>query len=205
MDICIERRIPLVYASSASVYGLGDKGFTESAGTTPLNYYAISKAVVDMYAQQKIEDNPEAKIFGLRYFNVYGAGEEHKQDMASPVYKFLKQARQSGQIDIFEGSDGFLRDFVHVSDIVSMTMAATSFTAPGIYNAGTGISRSFDEVAAIVASLTGASIREVDFPPHLRGKYQTFTQSDNGKINLNGYLRPRLTLEEGIAEVFNGS
>ena len=205
MDICIERGIPLVYASSASVYGLGTNGFIEDVQPTPLNYYAISKTVVDMYAQQKIQDNPEAKIFGLRYFNVYGNGEEHKQDMASPVHKFLNQARHNGQIKVFEGSDSFLRDFVHVSDVVSMTIAASEFAVPGIYNVGTGISRSFQDVASIVAKLTGASIKEVDFPAHLKGKYQAFTQSDNTKINFNGYAQPRLALEEGIAEVFNGS
>jgi ADP-L-glycero-D-manno-heptose 6-epimerase len=205
MDSCIARGIPFVYASSASVYGLGEKGFVENAPLSPLNYYAISKATVDMYAQQKIQDHPDAQIFGLRYFNVYGTGEDHKEDMASPVHKFLKQARLTGEIKIFEGSDSFLRDFVHVRDVVSMTLAAPSFTESGIYNVGTGTSRSFQDVASIIASLAGASIKQIEFPPHLEGKYQSFTQSDNEKIRSNGYVSKRITLEEGIVEVFSGS
>ena len=204
MDICIERAIPFVYASSASIYGLGDVGFAENSIPSPLNYYAISKTAVDMYAQQKIHDHPGAKIYGLRYFNVYGTGEDHKGNMASPVHKFLQQAALTNEIQIFEGSNGFSRDFIHVSDVVSITLAAPNFPAPGIYNVGTGISRSFQDVADIISTLTGAKIREIAFPPHLKGKYQAFTQSDNLRINAAGYPIKRLSLEEGITEVFNG-
>jgi ADP-L-glycero-D-manno-heptose 6-epimerase len=205
MDICIARNIPFVYASSASVYGLGDNGFTEDVPPTPLNYYAISKTAVDMYARQKMQDHPEAQIFGLRYFNVYGRGEARKEDMASPVHKFLKQASLTGEIKVFEGSDKFFRDFIHVSDVVSMTITAPQFSKPGIYNVGTGTSRSFQDVASIISSLTDASVRHVQFPAHLEGKYQSFTQSDNEKISSHGYEDIRMTLEEGISEVFNGS
>ena len=205
MDICIEKGIPFVYASSASIYGLGSGGFAENSIPSPLNYYAISKTAVDMYAQQKIHDHPDAKVYGLRYFNVYGGGEDHKGNMASPVHKFLQQAALTNEIQIFEGSNGFLRDFIHVSDVVSITIAASSFRTSGIYNVGTGRSHSFREVADIISTLTGAKIREIAFPTHLKGKYQAFTQSDNLRINAAGYPIKRLSLEEGIAEVFSGS
>ena len=205
MDVCAEYNIPLVYASSASVYGLGENGFKEDAVMTPLNYYSISKMTIDLYAKQKICDNPTLRLYGLRYFNVYGLGEASKKDQASPVHKFLSQAKTNGEIKIFEGSDNFLRDFIHIDDVVKMTAFATSLSKPGIYNIGTGKSRSFYDIANIVSKLTDAKIAEVPFPRHLKNKYQHFTESDNGKIFSSGYTQDRLSLERGIEQVFHGS
>jgi ADP-L-glycero-D-manno-heptose 6-epimerase len=163
LEACIARDIPFIYASSASVYGLGASGFSEDTPLAPLNYYAISKAYFDTVVSQKIIDNPNAKIVGLRYFNVYGSGEEHKGDMASPIHKFFKQAGEKGEIQIFKGSENYLRDFIHVSDIVRITKNAISL-APGIYNVGTGKARSFYDVANIISNITGAAIKEIPFP-----------------------------------------
>ena len=201
LEKCIEKNIPFVYASSASVYGLGDKGFVETSDLTPLNYYAASKSTLDTIAKQKIKDNPSSKIVGLRYFNVYGVGEAHKGDMASPVHKFLRQANITNVIKVFVGSENFKRDFVHVDDIVKITKAAKDFPS-GIYNAGTGHPRSFMDVAKIVAGLTGAEIKEVAFPDHLVGKYQEYTCSDNTNINSVGYPMERIPLEKGIEIVY---
>jgi ADP-L-glycero-D-manno-heptose 6-epimerase len=203
LDFCIDRQVPFVYASSASVYGLGENGFNEETTPTPLNYYAISKTAFDMYVLQKIKDHPDAHIVGLRYFNVYGKNESHKGNMASPIYKFLQQAKILGEIKIFEGSDHFVRDFVHVDDAVSITLAAKDFKKSGIYNVGTGTPRSFLEVAQIIAKHTGARIIEAPFPIELRGKYQEFTCSDNTKINAVGYNTERISLEAGIQQVMN--
>jgi len=205
LTTCIEMNIPFVYASSASVYGLGKNGFSEDAPMTPINYYAVSKSVFDMYTLQKIQDNPAAHIIGLRYFNVYGRNESHKQDMASPVHKFINQAKSTKKINIFSGSENYIRDFVHVSDAVSITMSALNFNTSGIYNVGTGTKRSFLDVANIVSNLTKATIMEVPFPNHLRGKYQEFTCSDNEKINSIGHPSARISLEDGIQEVYSGS
>jgi ADP-L-glycero-D-manno-heptose 6-epimerase len=199
LEWCVSRNIPFVYASSASVYGLGELGFSEDSATNPLNYYAISKVAFDMFAERKMLDHPTAKITGLRYFNVYGHNEDHKTDMASPVHKFLEQSK-SGKIKVFEGSEKFLRDFVHVSDAASITKTAANFL-PGIYNVGTGTARSFLDVAEIISSLTGAEIEEIPFPSHLIGKYQDFTCSDNDEIN-NFYERNRIYIEEGIKRVY---
>ena len=204
LDICIEREIPFIYSSSASVYGIGIHGFKENAHHSPLNYYSISKASFDMYVLQKIIDNPLSKIIGLRYFNVYGNNEDHKGDMASPVHKFLKQARELGEIKVFEGSETFLRDFIHVDDVVNITLASGRFKNSGIYNVGTGIPRSFMDVASIISKETNSKVIKIPFPEHLLGKYQKFTCSDNAKIDLAGYSSKRISLEQGIKKVMNG-
>jgi ADP-L-glycero-D-manno-heptose 6-epimerase len=205
LDACIDKGIPFIYASSASVYGLGDNGFSENTRLTPLNYYAISKASFDMFAIQKMKDNLDAKIVGLRYFNVYGRREESKGNMASPIHKFIQQAREDRKIKVFKGSDGFLRDFIHVDDVVSITRAAPKFKKSGIYNVGTGAARSFMDVAEIVSSHINISqIQEITFPKHLVGKYQNYTCSDNTKINSIGCPLHCTSLEEGIRRVING-
>ena len=200
LEACIEKNIPFVYASSASVYGLGGSGFSENVRSNPLNYYAISKISFDMFVEKKIIDNPSAKIVGLRYFNVYGHNEDHKEDMASPVHKFLEQSK-SGKIKIFEGSENFLRDFIHVDDVVNITKDSVKFES-GIYNVGTGTPRSFFEVAKIISGLTGSEIEEIPFPKHLVGKYQNFTCSDNTKIDFV-YNTSRISLEKGIRKVYD--
>tara|TARA_R110000824_G_scaffold13496_2_gene58711 strand:+ start:1019 stop:1876 length:858 start_codon:yes stop_codon:yes gene_type:complete len=205
LDACIDKGIPFIYASSASVYGLGNNGFFENTRLTPLNYYAISKASFDMFAIQKMKDNLDAKIVGLRYFNVYGQREESKGSMASPIHKFIQQAREDRKIKVFKGSGGFLRDFIHVDDVVSITKAAPKFKNSGIYNVGTGVARSFMDVAEIVSRHINISqIQETTFPDHLIGKYQNYTRSDNTKINSIGYPLHRTSLEEGIRRVING-
>ena len=197
LEYCIENKINFVYASSASIYGLGENGFKEDCITKPLNYYANSKMCFDFFAQQKIVDNPDAKIIGLRYFNVYGKNENLKETGASPVHKFLKQAKETNRIEIFEGSDKFLRDFVHIDDVIDITKESVNFSS-GIYNVGTGVSRSFEEIADIISRITGAQIKKVPFPEHLIGKYQKYTCSDNSKINSTGYDSKRISLENGI-------
>ena len=201
IERCIELEIPLIYASSASVYGLGSFGFSEGSQATPLNYYAISKSTVDKIVEQKIIDNPSAKIIGLRYFNVYGPGEQEKNNMASPVHKFLQQAKSSGVVKVFKGSENFKRDFIHVQDVAQITKQSINFPS-GIYNVGTGIASSFLDVANKVSNLTGCKVQEVEFPRHLQGKYQKYTCSDNTKIN-NFYNDSRISLELGIEKVYH--
>lgn len=202
LEYCIANNVPIVYASSASVYGLGEHGFREDTRLTPLNYYAISKTSFDQFVAQKIKDNPTAKVYGLRYFNVYGENEEHKQDMASPVHKFFEQSKQNGVIRVFEGSEDFYRDFVYVRDIVDITLAIAKSEKPGIYNVGSGIATSFMEVAQHVSRITNAKITKIPFPNHLAGKYQKYTCSDNSKITAAGISQSRTSIEEGIESVY---
>jgi ADP-L-glycero-D-manno-heptose 6-epimerase len=200
LEACLEKNIPFVYASSASVYGTIVGPHREWQPMKPVNYYAITKTAFDMMVRQKIKDIPTARIVGLRYFNVYGHREDHKGDMASPVHKFIHQAMENKQIQIFEGSDGYHRDFVHIEDVVKMTKAAVDFESD-IYNVGTGIPRSFLDVANIIAKKLDAQVVEIPFPEHLKGKYQRNTQSDNEKITHAGYSTIRISLEEGIEKV----
>jgi ADP-L-glycero-D-manno-heptose 6-epimerase len=201
LEYCIANNVPFVYASSASVYGLGTHGFKEDARLSPLNYYAISKASFDQFVIQKIKDHSDAKIYGLRYFNVYGENEDHKQDMASPVHKFFKQSRENGTIKVFEGSEDFFRDFVYVQDVVDITLAIAKSDKSGIYNAGSGVATSFMEVAENVSKITNAKIIKIPFPAHLRGKYQRFTCSENNKITIAGISRLRTPIQEGVRNV----
>ena len=161
----IKYQIPIKYASSASVYG------NQQAIINPLNYYAISKVITDYWAQDHLD---EFKLVqGFRYFNVYGEGEEHKEDQASPVHKFTKQVKDVGALKLFEGSDKFLRDFVCVDDVVDIVL--NNDKPSGIYDLGTSNPTSFQEVGELVAEKYNGIIKYIPFPEHLKGKYQTYT------------------------------
>lgn len=172
----IEYKIPVKYASSASVYGNQTK---ELKIINPLNYYAISKLQIDYFVQDNIDQF--TSIQGFRYFNVYGSGEDHKEDQASPVSKFTKQVRETGKIKLFEGSENFYRDFVCVDDVVNV--ALNNDAPSGIYDIGTGSPVSFQHVAELVAKKEGGEIELTPFPDHLKGKYQTYTCADTNWIN----------------------
>mgnify|MGYP001026523554 CR=1 FL=1 len=161
----IEFNIPVKYASSASVYG------NTTGNINPLNYYAISKLQVDYWVQDNIDFF--TNIQGFRYFNVYGGGEDHKGDQASPVSKFTKQIKETGKLKLFEGSDKFLRDFICVDDIVDLVL--NNKKGSGIYDLGTSKPVSFEHVAECVANKYNGEVEYIPFPDHLRGKYQDYT------------------------------
>lgn len=161
----IEYQIPVKYASSASVYG------NTNGEINPLNYYAITKLQIDYFVQDNIEKF--SLIQGFRYFNVYGEGEDHKGDQASPFSKFKKQIKETGKLKLFEGSDNFLRDFVCVDDVINVVL--NNKMSSGIYDLGTGTPTSFQTVAELVAKKEGGTIEYIPFPDHLVGKYQTYT------------------------------
>lgn len=165
----IEYNIPIVYASSASVYG---NSFTYSIN--PLNYYAMSKATVDYWMQDNIDKF--TNVIGLRFFNVYGEGEEHKGSQASPIYQFTKQAKETGVIKVFEGSENFFRDFVWVEDCIDCMLTDMP---SGIYDCGSSNYMSFYEVAQIIADKYNSDIQVIPFPDHLKEKYQKYTLSRN--------------------------
>lgn len=164
-EYALRYEIPVKFASSASVYG------NTQGQINPLNYYAITKLQIDYFIQDNLERFPHIQSF--RYFNVYGNGEDHKGDQASPVSKFTKQIKETGKLKLFEGSDKFLRDFICVDDIVDVVL--NNDKPSGIYDLGTGNPISFQEVAELVAKKEGGEIEYVPFPDHLIGKYQTYT------------------------------
>lgn len=168
-DYAIQYQIPVKFASSASVYG------NTNGQINPLNYYAITKLQIDYFIQDNLDKFSSIQSF--RYFNVYGEGEDHKGDQASPISKFTKQVKETGKLKLFEGSDKFLRDFVCVDDIVNIVL--NNEAPSGIYDLGTGNPISFQEVAELVIKKEGGEIEYIPFPEHLQGKYQTYTCADN--------------------------
>ena len=164
-EFAIKYGIPVKYASSASVYGNLQGIFN------PLNYYAISKLQIDYFVLNNVDKFKS--IQGFRYFNVYGWGEDHKGDQSSPVSKFTKQLQDTGSLNLFEGSDKFLRDFIWVGDLVEVVL--NNNRSSGIYDLGTSNPVSFQHVAECVVNKYGGNINYVSFPQHLVGKYQNYT------------------------------
>ena len=176
---CIEHQIPVSYASSASIYG---------NGSGPLNYYAISKLTIDMWVQDHIHDFKS--VHGYRFFNVYGENEDHKGTQASPITQFTKQAKQTGNIKIFDSLGDGERDFIWVGDVCKIMQQENR--PSGIYDCGTCKTIKFSQVAKLIAEKYNASIEVIPFPEHLRGKYQFYTCADtllDNAITIEQYLK----------------
>lgn len=198
LDFCNQNNIDMVYASSAAVYG-DSLSFSESArNENPKNIYAKSKAEFDNYIRS-IEDNLNINVTGLRYFNVYGPHEHHKNNMSSVILKFFNQMKSGSSIKIFKGSETYLRDFIFIEDVIDINIFFYKNRQTNIFNVGTSVPRSFREIAEIFKSIhKNLSIEEIEFPKELKGKYQKFTKADNSKINK---VIPNLKytpLEEGV-------
>lgn len=181
---CLENDVPLIYASSAAVYG-SSRQFAESpANERPLNVYGYSKLLFDQYVRrQRLAANQQ--VAGLRYFNVYGPREQHKASMASVAYHFNQQLLEDHEVRLFEGCDGCddgeqQRDFVYVDDICRLNLWFLEHRGvSGVFNAGTGRAQTFNDVAHAVIDWHGRGrIRYVPFPEHLIGAYQSYTQAD---------------------------
>ena len=196
LKACIKKQIPLIYASSASVYGMGKRGFRESEECeSPMNPYAFSKLMFDRYVRQ-FADKVKSKIIGLRYFNVYGQQESHKGKMASIFYQIYKRMKLGGGPRLFKGTDGYgdgeqKRDFIYVKDVAKINLWCLEHEiSNGIYNCGTGHAHTFNDVGkAMIESmnLQRLKITYCDFPDELRGKYQSFTEADMKKLAAAGY------------------
>jgi len=217
VDYCQEQEIPFLYASSASVYGAGAQFREERACESPLNVYAYSKFLFDQYVRN-LERERSAQIVGFRYFNVYGAREQHKGRGSTVAWHFYNQFRNDGRVRLFEGSGGYAngeqrRDFVHVDDVVRANLHVLDrHNVSGIFNLGTGRAQSFNDVAAAVLNTASGErprsaaewaaagrIEYIPFPAALVGKYQSFTQADLTRLRAAGYDAPFATVEEGVA------
>ena len=204
LEFCEIRNIPFIYASSAAVYGTGTRFAEDPDNEHPINVYAWSKYLFDQYIR-KTRQNAGIRIIGLRYFNVYGPREAHKGSMASVAFHLNKQIQESDAIRLFEGCAGYAdgeqqRDFIHVDDVVAVNLWCMQNTSSsGIYNVGTGKSRSFNEVArAIIKHHGRGEIEYIEFPEHLRNSYQSFTEADLSALRNAGYTRDFMTLEQGM-------
>ena len=202
-----ERRVPLVYASSASVYGAGRDFRVSEDCERPINIYAFSKLMFDRHVRQ-VTATFRSPVVGLRYFNVYGPGEAHKDNMASVIHHFREQLQTGDEIRLFRGSDGYgdgeqSRDFIHVDDVVAVNLWAWQQGAKsGIFNLGTGQARSFNDVARAVLKWHGRGrIEYIPFPEHLQGSYQSYTQADLTGLRAAGHSAPFIPIEEGVPRV----
>ena len=205
LDFALARGIPFVYASSASVYGVNHDTAEVPANEAPLNLYARSKLAFDQHVRRWLS-HARSTVVGLRYFNVYGARETQKGNMASMVYQLYRQIAESGTARLFEGTDGYddgeqQRDFVAVDDVAEINLHfALSDSVQGIFNVGTGRARSFNDIARTLIKLMGRGrIKYIPFPESLQGRYQSFTEANLDGLRRAGYDKPFLTLEEGIA------
>lgn len=207
LQFSLKNQIDFLYASSASVYGNGTNGFGESTDCEyPLNIYAYSKFLFDQYVREilQADKSPSSQIVGLRYFNVYGYQENHKDKMASVAFHLMNQLKNREQLKLFEGSESFMRDFIFVEDVVDVNLFFFKNKLSGIYNCGSGTSRSFLDVALILRGLDPSAVLEtIPFPPVLRDKYQTFTEADLSNLRASGYTKPFVSLEEGIERYYH--
>jgi ADP-L-glycero-D-manno-heptose 6-epimerase len=206
LEKCQARRVPLIYASSASVYGAGPEFREHPACERPLNVYGESKLLFDRLVRERLPQ-AAAQIAGLRYFNVYGPGEAHKGRMASVAFHAWRQLRETGKVRLFVGSGGYgdgeqRRDFVYVDDVCAVNL--WFFEHPersGIYNCGTGRAQTFNELAAAMIGAAGeGSIEYVPFPPGLLQRYQSYTQADLAQLRAAGYPGEFRPVERGIAD-----
>lgn len=172
LAFCKSQNIKLVYTSSASVYG-NSTTFKESEQMSPLNPYAISKAL----SEKAMDGNPYANTWVFRPFNVYGPGESHKDNQMSPISKFQQQFEETGKVQVFEGSENIKRDFISVQDVVKVLVDHTDVN-PGTYNLGTGQAKSFLDIAKLVTD----NIETIPFPNHLLGNYQYYSCANLDKL-----------------------
>jgi ADP-L-glycero-D-manno-heptose 6-epimerase len=208
LDKCQAARTPLIYASSAAVYGAGPDFREEPACEHPLNVYGESKLLFDQEVRRRMDAGPglAAQAAGLRYFNVYGPNEGHKAVMASMAFHGYHQLRRDGRIRLFTGSGGYgpgeqRRDFVYVDDVVAVNLWLLDNPAvSGVFNCGTGRAQSFNELAAAVIKAVGeGTIEYIPFPAALEGKYQSFTQADLTRLRAAGCPVKFRPVEEGVA------
>lgn len=198
-------RIPLVYASSAATYGNGEVFVEDRANEMPLNVYAYSKKLFDDYVRTRLGELT-SPVMGLRYFNVYGPREGHKGAMASVAYHLFNQIEESGKARLFGANGGIAagmqsRDFVHVADVAAVNLWAASAGISGVFNCGSGRAQPFLTVAqTLIASLGRGEIEFIDFPKHLVGRYQNFTQADLRRLREAGCSVAFRSVEDGVAD-----
>jgi ADP-L-glycero-D-manno-heptose 6-epimerase len=216
-DYCVEKGIPLIYASSAATYGSGELGYKDDHALAeklkPLNPYGVSKNEFDKWAIQQTAT--PSFWAGLKFFNVYGPNEYHKERMASVVLHAFNQIQTTGKVKLFrshrpEFKDGEqLRDFIYVEDLARVMLwmmeevsAGSKKISNGLYNLGTGRARTFiDLVTPIFHALSKTpQIEFIDTPEDIRNTYQYFTEAEMGKLRSAGYTKEFYSVEEGVTE-----
>jgi ADP-L-glycero-D-manno-heptose 6-epimerase len=209
-EYAITHGIRMVNASSAATYGDGSQGFTDSDANTltlkPMNMYGYSKHLFDLWM---LRSKHADRLASLKFFNVFGPNEYHKQDMSSVVLKAFDQIRRTGQIRLFKSyhrayaNGEQMRDFVYVKDCVELVFwLLENPQVNGIFNMGTGRARTWKDLAAATFAAMDRPVRieYVDMPETLRKHYQYHTRADMEKLAGSGYTRPFTDLEQAVAD-----
>ncbi|MGK2960442.1 MAG: ADP-glyceromanno-heptose 6-epimerase [Candidatus Malihini olakiniferum] len=200
LHYCLERNIPFLYASSAATYGGRTSDFIEERQyEQPMNVYGYSKFLFDQYVRD-IMLQADLQICGLRYFNVYGPREEHKNSMTSVMFHLNNQINQGENLKLLSGSENFQRDFIYVEDVAAVNLCFWQNGVSGIFNCGTGRAESFQAVADALLDLhKKGQVEYIPFPEKLKCCYQALTQAELTKLRAAGYKKPFKTVAEGVS------
>lgn len=206
----MEKEVRFIYASSAATYGDGAQGFDDDEEQLhilrPLNPYGYSKQIFDQWAKHQ---GFLKSIVGLKYFNVFGPNEYHKEDMRSYVLKGFEQIQATGRLKLFKSGDPnyadgeYVRDFIYVKDAVAMTLFfMENPEIGGLYNVGTGQARTWNDYVTAIFTALGKEPRIdfIDMPDSIRNQYQYYTQANMAKLRQAGYETPCMTLEDAIKD-----
>jgi ADP-L-glycero-D-manno-heptose 6-epimerase len=210
LEYAVSNKIRFIYASSAATYGDGALGYSDAPESTPqllpLNPYGYSKQIFDLFV---LRSGLLSKVVGLKYFNVYGPNEYHKGDQRSMVHKAYYQIKSTGRVELFKShrndyKDGEQkRDFIYIRDCLEvMLWLLDSPQVNGIFNLGTGIARSWNDLAAAIYSALDQppAIEYIEMPLSIRSQYQYFTQAEMTRLRQAGCPVHFLTLEQGVKD-----
>ena len=211
---CSQNKVPFIYASSAATYGGGESGYDDNESLLskliPLNAYGYSKHFFDQWILSQIKSNQPSppQWCGLKFFNVYGPNEYHKERMASVVFHAFQQYQKENEIRLFKSEnknykDGMqLRDFIYVKDAVECVIFFLKNNhISGLFNSGSGSAQSFKDLAIAVLKNTkgdASNIKYINMPNDLKGKYQYYTEANLDKIRAKGFNLKFKNLEEGV-------
>ena len=206
----LQRGIRYIYASSAATYGDGTQGFSDDHSKTnelkPINMYGYSKQLFDLWA---LKNHVENKIAGIKFFNIFGPNEYHKADMTSVIFKAFHQIKETGKVKLFKSykpeykDGGQLRDFVYVKDCIDvMWWLFNNPAANGIFNLGTGKTRSWNDLISAVFAALGKKpkIEYIEMPESLRNQYQYFTEAKMDKLKAAGCPVAFSSLEDSVRD-----
>jgi len=206
----MKRNIRFIYASSAATYGDGTLGFDDDHGKIsqlkPINMYGYSKQLFDLWV---LKNNLENKIAGIKFFNVFGPNEYHKEDMTSVIFKAFHQIKETGKVRLFKSykkeypDGGQMRDFVYVKDCLNvMWWLFNNQKVNGIFNLGTGKARTWNDLIKAVFAAMGrkTNIQYIEMPESLRDQYQYFTEAKMNKLKAAGCPVVFLSLEDSVRD-----
>ncbi|MCW5589398.1 MAG: ADP-glyceromanno-heptose 6-epimerase [Legionellales bacterium] len=208
LHMALDDQIPFIYASSAATYGMSQHFTPNLSQERPLNFYGYTKLLFDRYVNQ-LAENVESQIVGLRYFNVYGAREDHKKHMCSAIRHFYNQLMSENKITIFSCENCApgeqQRDFITVEDVIKVNLWCwDNPKVSGLFNCGSGVATPFNHIAQQLIHCKGQG--EIDYKPlpeKLRGCYQTFTQADMSALRAAGFKETFIAIEQGIRDYFD--